>query len=83
MHTHLTMLYAAKNGGDFSANQCALIVRELAKLNLSSIPSEQTSNVLEFLNMQLLHQQVDCEILKRVEELADGLASRLSTTQGS
>lgn len=81
MHTHLTMLYAATNDSNFSPNQCELIVRELAKLDLSSIPSEQTANVLEFLNMQLLHRQVDSEILKPIEDLAVRLASRLSTTQ--
>jgi hypothetical protein len=77
------MLYAAKNGGHFSADQCALIVLELAKLNPSSIPSDQTSNVLEFLNLQLLHQQVDVENLKSIEDLATELAIRHSTMQVS
>lgn len=83
MHTHLTMLYAATNDSCFSPNQCALIVRELATVDLSSIPNEQTSNVLEFVNMQLLHEQVDREILKPIEDLAAGLASRLLTTKVS
>ena len=73
------MLFAATNDSYFSPSQCALIVHELAELDMSSIPSEQTSNVLEFLNMQLLHQQVDVDIRKRIEDLAAGLASRLST----
>ena len=83
MHIHLTMLYAATNDSRFSPNQCALIVRELATVDLSSIPNEQTSNVLEFVNMQLLHEQVDREVLKPIEDLAAGLASRLLTTKVS
>jgi len=81
MHTHLAKLYAAKNGSCFSAKQCALIVRELAEVELSSIPGEQTSNVLEFLNMQLLHEQVDSEFRKPIDDLAAGLASRVWTTK--
>lgn len=83
MHTNLVMLYAATNGSYFSPNQCDLIVRELATVDLSSIPSEQTSNVMEFLNMQLLHEQVDSEILRPIEALATGLASRLAMTKVS
>lgn len=83
MHPYLAMLYAATDGSHFSAEHCALVVRELAKLELSSIPNDQTSNVLEFLNKQLLHQQVDDEILKLIEDLAAELAIRLATTKVS
>lgn len=80
MPTYLTMLYAATDGSHFSAEQCALIVHELAEIDLSAIPSDQSANVLDFLSMQLLHQQVDDEIVKHIENLAAGLSHRLSTT---
>lgn len=80
MHTHLNLLYATRYGGQLSADQCRLITRELSGLDSSVIPSEQIQNVLDFLNQELLHQQVDRDVLEQIEELTSELALRSKKT---
>ena len=77
MSSLLPLLFEATNGSQFSPAQCARMLSELATVDPASIPSEQTSNVLDFLNAQLLYQQVDADLLKPIEGLTAELATRL------
>lgn len=76
MHTHLDLLYAAKKGGEISAAQCRIISLELSGVDPVLIPSEQVQNVLDFLNQQLLHQQIDTELVQAIETLVAKLEKR-------
>lgn len=78
MQTCLEILCTATDGSQFSADQCVLIVRELSEIDPLAISIDQTRNVLDFLNVQLLYEQVDREILERIEDLAAKLARRLA-----
>lgn len=79
MYAYLNILYAARSGGQLSSDECRLITRELSEVDSSVIPGEQVQNVLDFLNQQLLHQQVDRDLVKRIEDLTSKLALRLAT----
>lgn len=76
MHTHLDLLYAAKKGGEISAAQWRIISLELSGVDPVLIPSEQVQNVLDFLNQQLLHQQIDTELVQAIETLVAKLEKR-------
>jgi hypothetical protein len=73
MSSSLNKLYAMEVDESLSAEECALINRELAAITPSDVPLDQISNVRSYLNKQFLFQAVEPAISAQLESLSSGL----------
>lgn len=73
MRNKLNILYLSSPGEDISAEQCSEINKELAVINPQDVPIEQISNVIDYINQQLLFGQVEPLITPNLDRLAKTL----------
>lgn len=72
----LASLFETNQGGEISAGQTLTIDEALAQANPSDIPDNQTQNVMDYINAELLHNKVSESIKEKLEKLFENLQSR-------
>jgi hypothetical protein len=72
----LSKLFAVKDGGHLSGEDTARINAVLINVAPSGIPEEQVENVMDYINAELLHNQVSADVQSALERLYDQLQAR-------